>query len=133
MSRSSRYIQGGILQNKKEKINLLIHLLPSAQTVENSPASKNPDRTRHKTIILQSLTNPCPIVTTPQEKAIELNQIAGPTLLRTRLLGSSKIIYYPSSILVSQFFVPKLRRERNQKFLTGMKNTIRIMEYRFPI
>ena len=45
--------------------------------------------------------NPIPIVTTPQENAIELNQMAGPTLLRTRLLGSSKIKYYPSSILAN--------------------------------
>ena len=43
------------------------------------------------------------MVTTPQENAIELNQIADPTLLRTRLLGSSKIKYYPSSISVNQF------------------------------
>ena len=47
--------------------------------------------------------NPIPIVTTPQEKAIELNQTADPTLLRTRLLGSSKRQYYPSNILISQF------------------------------
>ena len=93
MSRSSRHIQGGILRNK-EKINRLSHLLLSGQKVENSPDSKNPNRTRQKTNILQSLMNPIPIVTTPQENAIELNQTADPTLLRTRLLGSSKIKYY---------------------------------------
>ena len=47
--------------------------------------------------------NPIPIVTTPHEKAIELNKTAGPTLLRTRLLGSWKMTYYPSNILVNQF------------------------------
>jgi len=105
MSRSSRCTLGGILQKKKrkKKINHLSRLLASAQKVENSPASKSPNRARQKANILQSLRNPIPIVTTPQENAIKLNQSADPTLLRTRLLGSSKIQYYSSSILISQF------------------------------